>query len=120
MENQPKEKLIEMRKLRGLTQKDMAERLNMEVSGYTKRENGQRRIRLNLWAECAEILKCKIEDIYEEDEKQSNTFNNNATVKYGANNMYLTVHEAVIDKQLNYIQKLEQEIIELKKMIMKE
>jgi len=113
-------KLIEKREERGLTQKEMAERLNMEVSGYCKRENGQLNTRLNLWAEFAKILNCPIEDIYEEDKNmQSWTFNDNATGNYGGNIIYMAVHESVIETPMKYIQKLEKENEELKQQLMK-
>jgi len=123
MGNNAKVKLKEKREERGLTQKDMAKRLNMEVSGYCKRENGQLNTQLNFWAECAKILTCPIEDIYEEDEnKQSLTFKDNATGNYGVNNIntiQITVSEAFIEKHLKNIIKLEKEISELKELLMK-
>jgi transcriptional regulator with XRE-family HTH domain len=112
-----KEKLIEMRNLRGFTQKDIAEKLNMEVSGYSRRETGDTKIRINEWMKLAKILNVPLEDIYEEDEKQSLNFNDNATGNYGANNinhLYITVPEAFMETQMKYIQKLEEEIAELK------
>ena len=121
MENQAKEKLIEMRSHRGFTQKEMAERLNMEVSGYCKRENGQRKISISHWVEIAKILNCKVEDIYEEEEKQSWIFKENSIRRnYCAKNINLTVPEDFMKTHLKYIEKLEAEVAELKKLLMKE
>jgi transcriptional regulator with XRE-family HTH domain len=119
MENRAKEKLIEMRKLRGLKQKDVADRLKMEVSGYSKRENGQRKISISHWVELAKILNVPVDDIYEEDETQSWIFKDNATGNYGASNIYITVPEAFMETQMKYIRKLEEEVAELKQLIMK-
>jgi len=122
MDNKAKEKLIEVRKARGFTQKEMADKLCMDVSGYTKRENGQTKIRFGQWVELAKTLNVPIDDIYEDDEKQSLTFNDNAIGKYCANNIntiYITVPEAVMESQQKYIHKLEEENNELKQLLMK-
>jgi len=105
MENNKKVKLIEKREERGLTQKDMSEKLNMSVSGYCKRENGQRKISISEWGKSAKILNCPIEDIYEEDEKQSWIFKENSI--YGnhcAKIINLTVPEDFMKTHLKYIQ----------------
>ena len=120
MDYRPKEKLIEMRKARKFTQKDMADKLNLEVSGYTKRENGQTKIRMDQWIELAKILNIPLENIFEEDERQSLTFKDNATGNYCANNIYISVPEALLETQQKYIQKLEEENAELKQLLMKE
>jgi len=117
--NKEKEKLIEMRKLRGLTQQDMADRLHLEVSGYSKREIGRTKIDIEQWVELAKILNAPVGDIYEEDENASITFKDNANVNYGKNNTYITVHEALMETQLKYIKKLEEENAELKQLLMK-
>jgi len=117
-----KVKLIEKREERGLTQKDMAERLNMAVSGYTKRENGQTKISISNWVKAAKILNCPIEDIYEEDEKQSFTIKDNATGKCCANNIntiQIIELEDVMETYKKYIKKLEEENAELKRLLKK-
>jgi DNA-binding XRE family transcriptional regulator len=117
-----KEKLIEMRKVRGFMQKDMADRLHLDVSGYTKRENGETKIRIEQWVELAKMLGVPLESIYEEDETQSITFNDNATGKCCANNIntvHITVPEALLETQQKYIQKLEEENANLKQLLMK-
>jgi DNA-binding XRE family transcriptional regulator len=119
MDNIKKEKLIEVRNMRGFTQTDMAEKLSMEVSSYNRRENGETKIRIDQWAKLAKVLNVPIENIYEEDEKQSLNFKDNATGNYCANNLYITVPEALMETQQKYIQKLEEENAELKQLIMK-
>ncbi|MCL2042193.1 MAG: helix-turn-helix domain-containing protein [Bacteroidales bacterium] len=117
--NSGAEKLIEMRKARGFTQKDMADRLKLDVSGYSKRESGQTKIRIGQWVELAKMLNVPVDDIYEEDETQSWTFKDNATGNYGANTIYITVPEALMETQLKYMRKLEEEISELKQLLVK-
>jgi transcriptional regulator with XRE-family HTH domain len=120
--NKKKEKLIETRKSKGFTQKDMADRLHLEVSNYNKRERGETKIRIEQWVELAKMLGVPLENIYEESENPSITFNDNATGKCCANNInnvYITVPEALLETQLKYIQKLEEENKELKQLLMK-
>jgi transcriptional regulator with XRE-family HTH domain len=118
--NRSKEKLIEMRKARGFTQKDMADRLHLEVSGYSRRENGETKIRIEQWVELAKMLAVPLENIYEEDENQSFTFNDSTVGDYCAcNNVTINVPEALLETQQKYIRKLEEEIIELKQLIKK-
>ena len=119
--NKAKEKLIEMRKLRGLTQKDMADRLHLEVSSYSRRESGETKIRIGQWVELAKMLNVPVDDIYEEDENQSLTFNDSTVGDYCAlsnvQNISINVPEALLEIQQKYIRKLEEEIVELKRLV---
>ena len=122
MGNKAKEKLIEMRKERCLSQKDMAERLNMDISGYCKRENGQTKMSLNQWAKSAQILDVPLEDIYEPDDTQSVTFNDSTLGNFCAinnNSVSMNVSEAFIEILLKYIIRLDEKITELEKLKMK-
>jgi len=114
-----KVKLINMRKLRGFSQKDMANKLCMEVSGYCRRENGETKISLNLWAKIAEALTCQIEDIYEADENQSFIFNDSPIGNFCASNntVSITIPENLLKTSEKYIQTLEKNIAELEKNI---
>jgi len=119
MGNKAKEKLIEMRKERCLSQKDMAERLNMDISGYCKRENGQTKMSLNQWAKSAQILDVPLEDIYEPDDTQSVTFNDSTLGNFCAinnNSVSMNVSEAFIEILLKYIIRLDEKITELEKL----
>jgi transcriptional regulator with XRE-family HTH domain len=122
MNNRAKEKLIEVRKERGLTQKDIADRLHLEVSGYSRRESGETKIRIEQWVELAKMLNVSLERIYEEDENQSFTFNDSTIGDFCAsniNNVSITVLESVLETYQKYIRKLEEEIAELKLLIKK-
>ncbi|MBU1145656.1 MAG: helix-turn-helix domain-containing protein [Firmicutes bacterium] len=50
------ELLKNYRVYRGLTQKQVAESLNMTHSGYSKYERGERKITIDLWMELSKIL----------------------------------------------------------------
>lgn len=52
-----------LRKLKGLSQKDMAEKLNKSPSAYSRMENGEVKIVLDELPEIAKILDCSVEDL---------------------------------------------------------
>ena len=56
--------LKELRTKKGLTQRDMAEKLRVAVSSYNMYENGQRKIPSEIAYEIANILKVDIRDIF--------------------------------------------------------
>ena len=109
-----KEKLIEKRKLRGFTQKDMADKLNLEVSSYSRRESGYTKIRIDQWETLAKILSVPLADIYEDDEHQSFTFNDSTIGDYCASNISITIPETLLETLQKYIRKLEEENTELR------
>jgi transcriptional regulator with XRE-family HTH domain len=116
-------KLLEMRKSKGLSQQQIAEQLNMDVSCYSKRESGQVYIKIEEWEKLAEFFDVPINEIYESDEKQSNICNDKAFANflgtnYGTNNNY-TVPESLLENQQKYITKLEEEIKELRRLLEK-
>lgn len=49
---------------KGLTQKKMAELLNIETATYTRKEKGTTQFRLDEINKILEILQCKFEDIF--------------------------------------------------------
>jgi len=51
-----KNKLIEMRELKGFSQPEIAEKLNMDVSSYCRRENGKTKITIKQWEKLANIF----------------------------------------------------------------
>ena len=112
-------KLIERRKIKGLSQSAVADKLCMDVSNYCRRENGQVRILTHEWEKLADILDVSVEDIYEADENQIFICKDNATGNYqGTNNIY-SIPEHLLETQRKYIEKLENENRELRKLIEK-
>jgi transcriptional regulator with XRE-family HTH domain len=118
-----KTKLLEMRKSKGFSQQYMAEKLNMDVSTYHRRENGQVNIHISEWEKLAKILNVPLSEIYESDEKQVFICNDNTSQNFlgtnnSTNNIY-TVPEALLKTQEKYIAKLEEENKELKRLLEK-
>ena len=83
----------------------------MDVSNYSRRENGTIKISNNEWKKIAEILDVSINEIYESDESADNHLGNN--------NIYF-VPEYFLDIQRKYINTLEKEIENLRKKIEKD
>lgn len=108
-----KTKLISARSKKGLTQKQIASKLNMDVSNYNRREKGQMKISNSEWEKLSKILEVPIEEIYESEESNFFVFKDNATDNISTNNFY-TIPEYLLDNQRKYIQKLEEENQDLK------
>jgi transcriptional regulator with XRE-family HTH domain len=108
-------KLIELRKSKGFSQNQIAERLNMDVSNYCRRENGRSKIHIREWENLSKIFEVPLEDIYEADDSQVLICKDNATGNNlgGTSNIY-SVPEALLETQQKYIKKLEDEIAFLK------
>ena len=56
--------LERIRKSRGLTQSDMANRIGIAVSTYSMYENGLRPVPLHVAQTVAEVLNCEINEIF--------------------------------------------------------
>ncbi|WP_395633732.1 helix-turn-helix domain-containing protein [Flavobacterium sp.] len=104
-------KLSTVRSSKGFTQQKMAERLFMDVSNYSRRENGTIKISNYEWKKLAEILDVSINEIYESDDSKDNYLGNN--------NIYF-VPEYFLDIQRKYINTLEKEIENLRKKLEKD
>ena len=109
-----KTKLIEARTKLGLSQKQVAERLFMDASNYTRREKGNAKISSSEWEKLANILNTSVEEIYESEDSHFIVCRDNSVgINQGTNNVY-TVPEFLLENQKNYIKKLEEEIEYLK------
>lgn len=60
-----KQKLIDKRREKGISQSEMAYQLNIEQPQYCRRENGKTRISKKEWDEMAKILDVSLDEIYE-------------------------------------------------------
>ena len=112
-----KERLIEMRKARGFTTQEIAEKMCKSASSYHRREKGQTKIHFDEWQKLAKILDVPLEAIYEPEDSQSIMFNDSSTATgnyFGTNNIY-SIPESLLETQSKYIKKLEKEIAELLK-----
>lgn len=110
-------KLKETRENKGLSQKQIAEKLFMDVSNYNRREKGQAKISANEWEKLASILEVPVEDIFESEESMIFICKDNATGNYQGNNHIYTIPEFLLESQRKYIQKLEEEVQTLKEKI---
>lgn len=115
-----KTKLIEARKAKGYSQNYMAEQLFMDVSNYNRREKGQAKISTAEWEKLSGILETPIEDIFESEDSyivvfrdfKDNAVGNNYQ---GINTITYSIPEHLLETQRKYIQRLEEEIAELKR-----
>jgi transcriptional regulator with XRE-family HTH domain len=110
-------RLLEARKAKGFSQNQIAEKLCMDVSNYSRRENGQIRINVSEWEKLSKILDVPLNDIYETDEKQVFICRDNASNNYQGTNHIYSVPEFLLETQQKYIRKLEEEIAELKVLL---
>jgi len=111
-----KQKLVQARKQKGITQRELAELLCMGVSNYSRKEKGILSMRNEEWEKLAQHLGIPIEKIYEEEQQRFIICKDQAVgigVNNGTNNVY-TIPEFILDSQRKYIQKLEEEIKILK------
>jgi transcriptional regulator with XRE-family HTH domain len=100
------ENLIQARKEKDLTQKQMAEILAMEQTTYSKKERGISKIREDEWIHFAKILKKDIDDL----KGKRKILKNNESLDHS---MYLNIIETII----KYNQKLKKENHNLKKQL---
>jgi transcriptional regulator with XRE-family HTH domain len=105
-----KQKLIDKRKERNLTQEAFAFKLGMETSNYNRRENGVTKISKKEWDIMTKVLDITLDEIYEPEEgvyiiNADNTKSN--FVNSGFNDFAFKTMK-------KYIQKLEEEILWLK------
>jgi len=114
-----KNKLIEARKSKGFSQSQIAERLCMDTSSYSRREKGQIQIHITEWEKLAKILEVPLKEIYEHEGSQLFVCNDNTSVNYqGTNNIY-SIPESLLETQEKYIKKPEEEIAGLKALLQK-
>jgi len=112
-----KRKLIEARKAKGFSTKEIAEQMFLTVSSYNRREKGKTKIHIDEWQKLAKILSVSLEDIYEPEDSQSVSFNDNSTATgnyFYTNNIY-SIPDYILESQHKLIQLLEKKIAELEK-----
>ena len=102
-------KLTEKRKARGLSQEEIADSLHMDVSNYSRRENGVTKIHIYEWEKLAGLLDTTVEEIYESDENKVFICKDNSTGNYQGTNIIYSIPEYLLETQRKYIEKLENE-----------
>lgn len=110
-----KKKLIQARKKKGYTQKDMAEILCMGISNYSRKEKGILSMRNEEWEKIAEYLGIPVEEIHEQEEAQIIICKDQAVGIINSTNNVYTIPEHILESQRKYIKMLETENEELKR-----
>ncbi len=109
-----KTKLIQTRTRKGFTQQQLADLICVDVSNYNRREKGQIRISNLEWEKIAKELGVSVEEIYESEDSNFFVFRDNSVGNYLGTNHIYTIPEYFLENQRKYIQKLEEEVIDLK------
>jgi transcriptional regulator with XRE-family HTH domain len=111
-----KEKLIDKRKEKGFSQERMADLLGLDTSNYSRRENGDTKIKITEWEKIAEILNVPISEIFESEESNIYKINskNSTGGQIGDNNSIIGVDKTTLDNLNEYIKALKEDNIALK------
>lgn len=112
-----KQKLISKRNEKNITQEDMAFRLGMNQSQYSRREAGTTKISKKEWDKITKILETPLEEIYEPEDGVYIINNENANGNFGNNNTYNAFSDFAVETMRKYIEKLEKENQRLKQEI---
>ncbi|MCD9615188.1 helix-turn-helix domain-containing protein [Chryseobacterium gleum] len=108
-----KEKLRNARKVKGITQQQIADIIATDVSNYSRKESGDVSIRKDEWEKIARFLDVPVEEIYEEEEaRQINNFENNTNsnnIGTVSGNYYCNIPEFLLENQRDYIEHLKKE-----------
>ena len=114
-----KQKLIDKRKEKNLTQEEFAFKLGLDASNYNRRENGITKISKKEWDKMAKELNVRLEDIYEPEDGIYIINNENASGNFGNNNTFNNFSEYAFETMKKYIEKLEEENRSLKEQLNK-
>jgi transcriptional regulator with XRE-family HTH domain len=111
-----KKKLFDKRNERGFTQEHIADLLGMDQPQYSRRENGETKLKINEWEKIAQILAVPISEIFESDDSNIYINNeNNSGDNSGYNNTKIIgTNEIVIENLNSYINLLKEEIKKVK------
>lgn len=110
-----KQRLISKRNEKNITQEDMAFRLGMNQSQYSRREVGAVKISKKEWDKIAKVLETSLEEIYEPEDGVYIINNENANGNFGNNNTYNAFSDFAVETMRKYIEHLEEENLRLKK-----
>lgn len=103
-------KLTKLRQSLGISQDQMADKLAISPSTYSRKENGQVKIRHDEWEKIAKFLNVPIEDVFESDETNYFVVKDQATANYLGTNHVYSIPEYFLETQRKYIEMLEKEI----------
>lgn len=91
------------RKLKGLRQQDMADKLSMNIRTYQNLENGETKLDLERLAQIAEVLDTTMEDLLKQEGIVINQEIRETATGSGTGNIYLNhgIDEKTVDKLLD-------------------
>lgn len=112
-----KTKLFQHRQSKGFSQEQMADKLAITASTYSRKESGHVRIRPEEWEKIASFLNVAVEDIYQSDETNYVVIKDQATANYACTNHVYSIPEYFIESQRKYIVSLEEKVEEYLKEI---
>ncbi len=113
------QKLIEARKAKGLTQKQMAHLTAIEQTTYSRKERGKSPISNDEWNRFAKTLEVPVEEI-KEINNSSNSKNENFTSQdNGMGKQYINIPKNAFEIIIKYNAKLEEENQSLKDKLKK-
>ncbi len=112
------QKLYDARKAKGITQKQMASRIAMEQTTYSRKERGKSPITDEEWARLAKTLEVPVEEIKEENTTPISVKNENCTFNENAIGIqYVNIPQSVFDIIIKYNAKLEENEVGYKQTI---
>jgi transcriptional regulator with XRE-family HTH domain len=104
------QKLYDTRKAKGITQKQMANRIAMEQTTYSRKERGKSPITDEEWARLAKTLEVPVEEIKEENTTPISVKNENCTFTENAIGIqYVNIPQNVFDIIIKYNATLEKD-----------
>ncbi|WP_294304329.1 helix-turn-helix domain-containing protein [uncultured Chryseobacterium sp.] len=114
-------KLRNLRKEKGMSQKEMAQILSTDISCYSRKENGKSKIHDEEWEKLAKVLDVSVEEIKEEDSigivhNDNSTFNDNSGNYY---DQHFSIPNSILENLQDYISILKHENESLKKELEK-
>ena len=104
----------EIRTSKGVTQKQMALKMAMEQTTYSRKENGKSPITNEEWEKLAKILDTSIEDLKKEH-KTYTKYENCTFNEQAIGVQIVSMPKEALDVMMKHIAKLEEENINLKK-----
>lgn len=109
-----KEKLIRKRNEKAFTQKDLAEYLNISQTQYSRKEKGEVEISDEEWERISKLLDANVDDIKENDIKNTNNYFENTVTSSSFGNIggtfYCNIPEFLLESQKEFIEMLKKEI----------
>lgn len=91
-----KQKLLDARLRKGFSQEELADRIGMSQTNYSRRENGLTRISDKEWDRLAKELEVEKDDIFEEDNPYI-VYKNNKGNSFNSGTIYFNIPDFVLE-----------------------